>query len=328
MQNANIFNLPENYTMKYCQSHRHLVRPSACELDNLASSPPVLVPPNARSARPQTCTTPSPGRSCRSSQRRHQQARLSGTFSQRCQSAGRARPDGSRHLRSRPLRLTCPPTVHVRRDEDANPNETPHGHVTSISVLRTHRRLGLANKLMKQSRQSDPTPLRRRPHLATRASPDLARSEHPFLTGRFLFSCSLCCRGGDGDGVSSCVRVAARATDEPSGHLALPRLTRVRGPRRRAFILSVSHSRPRSFTWRHTPATHWPSGRRPELKLTWMPAILSRLRRRRRGGRVRDEAGPDEVEIENDMNRHPASGLMRKRRMSTGSRGREASGRL
>ena len=187
MQNANIFNLPENYTMKYCQSHRHLVRPSACELDNLASSPPVLLPPNPRSARPQTCTTPSPGRSCRSSQRRHQQARLSGTFSQRCQSAGRARPDGSRHLRSRPLKLTCPPTVHVRRDEDANPNETPHGHVTSISVLRTHRRLGLANKLMKQSRQSDPTPLRRRPHLATRASPDLARSEHPFLTGRFLF---------------------------------------------------------------------------------------------------------------------------------------------
>lgn len=29
----------------------------------------------------------------------------------------------------------------------------PHGHVTSISVLRSYRRLGLANKLMKQSRK-------------------------------------------------------------------------------------------------------------------------------------------------------------------------------
>lgn len=28
-----------------------------------------------------------------------------------------------------------------------------HGHVTSISVLRSYRRLGLANKLMKQSRK-------------------------------------------------------------------------------------------------------------------------------------------------------------------------------
>ncbi len=33
----------------------------------------------------------------------------------------------------------------------------PHGHVTSISVLRSYRRLGLANKLMKQSRESNPT---------------------------------------------------------------------------------------------------------------------------------------------------------------------------
>jgi hypothetical protein len=27
-----------------------------------------------------------------------------------------------------------------------------HGHITSLSVMRTHRRLGLAEKLMKQSR--------------------------------------------------------------------------------------------------------------------------------------------------------------------------------
>lgn len=37
------------------------------------------------------------------------------------------------------------------RDEE--PTEDPHGHVTSISVLRDYRRLGLANKLMKLSRE-------------------------------------------------------------------------------------------------------------------------------------------------------------------------------
>jgi len=38
------------------------------------------------------------------------------------------------------------------RDEEAT--EDPHGHVTSISVLRNYRRLGLANKLMQLSRAS------------------------------------------------------------------------------------------------------------------------------------------------------------------------------
>jgi len=37
------------------------------------------------------------------------------------------------------------------RDEDPE-DGVPAGHVTSISVLRSHRRLGLANKLMKLSR--------------------------------------------------------------------------------------------------------------------------------------------------------------------------------
>lgn len=38
------------------------------------------------------------------------------------------------------------------REEE--PSDAPSGHVTSISVLRPYRRLGLANKLMKQSRTS------------------------------------------------------------------------------------------------------------------------------------------------------------------------------
>jgi len=33
-------------------------------------------------------------------------------------------------------------------DEADSKNEEPHGHITSLSVLRTHRRLGLAHKLM------------------------------------------------------------------------------------------------------------------------------------------------------------------------------------
>jgi GNAT superfamily N-acetyltransferase len=54
--------------------------------------------------------------------------------------------------------------VHVRlfltesngwhlREEDIAPGDEPHGHLTSISVLRSYRRLGLAKKLMLQSRE-------------------------------------------------------------------------------------------------------------------------------------------------------------------------------
>ncbi|KNZ49610.1 uncharacterized protein VP01_4902g1 [Puccinia sorghi] len=37
---------------------------------------------------------------------------------------------------------------------EEDPTDEPHGHVTSISVLRTYRRLGLANKLMQQSQKA------------------------------------------------------------------------------------------------------------------------------------------------------------------------------
>lgn len=48
--------------------------------------------------------------------------------------------------------------LEYNRDEENT--EVPSGHVTSISVLRSYRRLGLAAKLMRQSRQFpsyDPT---------------------------------------------------------------------------------------------------------------------------------------------------------------------------
>lgn len=35
------------------------------------------------------------------------------------------------------------------REEE--PSDVPHGHITSLSVMRTYRRLGLAEKLMTQS---------------------------------------------------------------------------------------------------------------------------------------------------------------------------------
>ena len=34
-------------------------------------------------------------------------------------------------------------------DEDEKNNKIPHGHITSISVLRDYRKLGIATKLMR-----------------------------------------------------------------------------------------------------------------------------------------------------------------------------------
>ncbi|GJJ07055.1 N-terminal acetyltransferase A complex catalyticsubunit ard1 [Clathrus columnatus] len=44
--------------------------------------------------------------------------------------------------------------ILAKMEEDLEEGEEPHGHVTSISVLRSHRRLGLAKKLMIQSQEA------------------------------------------------------------------------------------------------------------------------------------------------------------------------------
>ncbi|KIK70197.1 hypothetical protein GYMLUDRAFT_994531 [Collybiopsis luxurians FD-317 M1] len=44
--------------------------------------------------------------------------------------------------------------ILAKIEEEAPEGEEPHGHVTSISVLRTYRRLGIAKKLMLQSQES------------------------------------------------------------------------------------------------------------------------------------------------------------------------------
>jgi len=51
--------------------------------------------------------------------------------------------------------------VLAKMEEDP-PDGVQHGHITSLSVMRTHRRLGIAEKLMKQSRMSFCTTQKRR----------------------------------------------------------------------------------------------------------------------------------------------------------------------
>jgi len=62
--------------------------------------------------------------------------------------------------------MTWPQLSYVAEDEkgrivgyilakmEEEPTDEPHGHVTSISVLRSYRRLGLAKKLMVQSQEA------------------------------------------------------------------------------------------------------------------------------------------------------------------------------
>ena len=49
------------------------------------------------------------------------------------------------------MKLTCMLSISTTREED--PAAEPHGHITSLSVMRTYRRLGVAEKLMTQSRK-------------------------------------------------------------------------------------------------------------------------------------------------------------------------------
>jgi peptide alpha-N-acetyltransferase len=42
--------------------------------------------------------------------------------------------------------------VLSKMEEDSVNSESPHGHITSLAVLRSHRKLGLAKELMQQAR--------------------------------------------------------------------------------------------------------------------------------------------------------------------------------
>ncbi|ESX00112.1 hypothetical protein KL918_004897 [Ogataea parapolymorpha] len=107
MQNANLTNLPENYTMKYYLYH-------------LLSWPQASF----------VATTTDP-------ELDHQD-----------------RP--STHETKRDMQYVAPGEKIVgyvlgKMDDDPeSEDKTPHGHVTSLSVMRTYRRMGLAEKLMRQ----------------------------------------------------------------------------------------------------------------------------------------------------------------------------------
>lgn len=61
---------------------------------------------------------------------------------------------------SRPKRSPYDPPKIVgyvlAKMEEEPADGVQHGHITSLSVMRTHRRLGLAEKLMRQSRTYSP----------------------------------------------------------------------------------------------------------------------------------------------------------------------------
>ncbi|KAG1755523.1 silencing group B protein [Suillus lakei] len=97
MQDCNLHNLPENYTMKYC-------------------------------------------------------SRLSPHFIQTAKIDRIPRPDLYHALS---LAFTFA-KMEEQEEPEGQPatNHVPHGHVTSISVMRSYRRLGLAKKLMLQSQEA------------------------------------------------------------------------------------------------------------------------------------------------------------------------------
>lgn len=107
----------------------------------------------------------------------------------------------------------------------------PHGHVTSISVLRSYRRLGLANKLMKQSRKYQLAQA-----LAVPDCSCLAYLTDTYPSTLILAGC-VSHRGGHARRVCRQVCVASRQTDQPSCHWPVSRHTRLRGSRSREGLL-------------------------------------------------------------------------------------------
>ena len=71
--------------------------------------------------------------------------------------------------------------THPARDDNIGEGEAAHGHVVSISVLRSYRRLGLAKRLMIQSRTCFLSPAHLQPRLAGQ-SPALRGNCHIGLT--------------------------------------------------------------------------------------------------------------------------------------------------
>lgn len=168
MQACNLQNLPENYTMKYC-------KPNSTTQTVFFSGCFIIVASNR--SLPRTIVATAFLR-CGRSQRAD-----SGLYS--------GKNVGSSLL----MKFRCL-LINTCREEDLGQDDEPHGHVTSISVLRSYRRLGLAKRLMVQSRMFF--------HIC------------PVPFQRTNYSEIAIFRRGNGDDLSSRLRFTARQKIQPS----------------------------------------------------------------------------------------------------------------
>lgn len=120
MQNANLHNLPENYQLKYYMYH-------------------ILSWPQASFV----ATTYDPIDDEEFDHLVDETADIPADFTQ-------TDPKGDTAVVRKGEKLVAYVLGKMDDDPDAE-DKTPHGHVTSLSVMRTYRRLGLAEKLMRQS---------------------------------------------------------------------------------------------------------------------------------------------------------------------------------
>lgn len=126
MQNANLLNLPENYQLKYYMYHI-LSWPQA---SFVATTYDVEDDEFDMDAEPSA---------------EHAQAAASSTGD-----ALPKDPKGDPAYISKGEKIVGYVLGKMEDDPEAD-DKTPHGHITSLAVMRTYRRMGLAEKLMKQS---------------------------------------------------------------------------------------------------------------------------------------------------------------------------------
>lgn len=125
MQNANLLNLPENYQLKYYMYHI-LSWPQA---SFVATTYDLLDPEQEASNGVQ---------------------KLSEDAEASVKTPDLADPKGDPAYIRKGEKIVGYVLGKMEDDPEAE-DKTPHGHITSLAVMRTYRRMGLAEKLMKQS---------------------------------------------------------------------------------------------------------------------------------------------------------------------------------
>lgn len=136
MQNANLLNLPENYQLKYYMYHilswpQTSFVATTYEVDDAGEY--------SSSAETEAVAEDSPDD-------------LSKTLQLKSQNnpTQAADPKGdSAYIRKGEKIVGY--VLGKMEDDPAAEDKTPHGHITSLAVMRTYRRMGLAEKLMKQA---------------------------------------------------------------------------------------------------------------------------------------------------------------------------------